>query len=105
LLSTSTGRLTNRTTTAELRAVMQDAYADEPFVHLLPEGTWPRAAAVLGSNACQLQVIADEETGRAAVVTVIDNLGKGAAGQALQCMNVMFGLPETTGLSICGIAP
>jgi N-acetyl-gamma-glutamyl-phosphate reductase len=106
LLASSTGRLTSRTTsTDDLRAVMEEAYAVEPFVHLLPEGTWPHAAAVLGSNACQLQVIADDETGRAAVVSVIDNLGKGAAGQALQCMNLMLGIPETTGLSICGIAP
>jgi N-acetyl-gamma-glutamyl-phosphate reductase len=106
LLATSTGRLTDRaTTTAELRAVMEDAYSDEPFVHLLPEGTWPHAAAVLGSNACQLQVVADEETGRAAVVSVIDNLGKGAAGQALQCMNLMLSIAESTGLSVCGIAP
>jgi N-acetyl-gamma-glutamyl-phosphate reductase len=106
LLATSTGRLTDRaTTTAQLRAVIEAAYSDEPFVHLLPEGTWPHAAAVLGSNACQLQVVADEETGRAAVVSVIDNLGKGAAGQAVQCMNLMLGVAETTGLSVCGIAP
>jgi N-acetyl-gamma-glutamyl-phosphate reductase len=106
LLATSTGRLANRaTTTAQLREVMEAAYADEPFVHVLPADSWPHAAAVLGSNACQLQVVADEQTGRAAVVSVIDNLGKGAAGQALQCMNLMLGIPETTGLSICGIAP
>jgi N-acetyl-gamma-glutamyl-phosphate reductase len=106
LLATSTGRLINRaTTTAELRAAFEGAYADEPFVHLLPEGSWPHAAAVLGSNACQLQVTVDEQTGRAAVVSVIDNLGKGAAGQAVQCMNLMLGIPETAGLSICGIAP
>ena len=106
LLATSTGRLTDRaTTSAELRAVMEDAYSAEPFVHLLAEGTWPHAAAVLGSNVCQLQVVADEETGRAVVVSVIDNLGKGAAGQAVQCMNLMLGIAESTGLSVCGIAP
>jgi len=106
LLATSTGRLTDPAiTTDQLREVVHAAYADEPFVHLLPEGSWPHAAAVLGSNACQLQVVADDETGRAAVVSVIDNLGKGAAGQALQCMNLMLGFPETSGLSICGIAP
>ena len=58
-----------------------------------------------GSNACQLQVTADPATGRAVVVSAIDNLGKGAAGQAVQCMNLMLGLPETTGLSACGVAP
>ncbi len=106
LLATCTGRLVSRTTsTADLRAAFEQAYAGEPFVHLLPEGSWPHAAAVNGSNACQLQVVADEATGRAAVVSVIDNLGKGAAGQAIQCMNLMLGLPETIGLSACGIAP
>ena len=106
LLSTCTARLAKReTTTAHLRAAFERAYADEPFVHLLPEGTWPHAAAVNGSNSCQLQVTADPATGRAAVVSVIDNLGKGAAGQAVQCLNLMLGLPETTGLSVCGVAP
>jgi N-acetyl-gamma-glutamyl-phosphate reductase len=106
LLSTGTGRLTDRaTTTEQLRDALERAYADEPFVHLLPEGTWPRAASVSGSNACQVQVAADEASGRASVVAVIDNLGKGAAGQAVQCMNLMLGLPEMTALSICGVAP
>jgi N-acetyl-gamma-glutamyl-phosphate reductase len=106
LLSTCTARLVDRsTTTGQLRAAFERAYGSEPFVHLLPEGSWPHAAAVNGSNACQLQVTADPETGRAAVVSVIDNLGKGAAGQAVQCMNLMLGLSEATGLSVCGVAP
>jgi N-acetyl-gamma-glutamyl-phosphate reductase len=106
LLATCTGRLADPSIgTAQLRAAFEKAYADEPFVHLLPEGSWPRAAAVHGSNACHLQVVADQATGRAAVVSAIDNLGKGAAGQAVQCLNLMLGVPETTGLSVCGIAP
>ncbi len=106
LLATCTARLVDRTTTTEqLRAAFERAYVHEPFVHLLPEGSWPHAAAVNGSNACQLQVTADPATGRAAVVSVIDNLGKGAAGQAVQCMNLMLGLPESTGLTACGVAP
>jgi N-acetyl-gamma-glutamyl-phosphate reductase len=106
LLATCTAKLADpATTTAQLRGAVGQAYADEPFVHLLPEGTWPRAAAVNGSNACQLQVTADPATGRAAAVSAIDNLGKGAAGQAVQCMNLMLGLPETTGLTACGVAP
>jgi N-acetyl-gamma-glutamyl-phosphate reductase len=106
LLATCTGRLADPATSiAQLRAAFERAYAAEPFVHLLPEGSWPHAAAVNGSNACQLQVTSDPATGRAVVVSAIDNLGKGAAGQAVQCMNLMLGLPETTGLSACGIAP
>jgi len=106
LLATCTGRLSSPDiTTDQVRAALERAYGDEPFVHVLPEGRWPKAASVLGSNACQVQGIVDAQTGRAVVVSAIDNLGKGAAGQALQCMNLMLGLPETTGLSVCGVAP
>jgi N-acetyl-gamma-glutamyl-phosphate reductase len=88
---------------ADLRAALHDAYADEPFVHLLPEGRWPHTAATLGSNACHVQVGTDGS--RAVVVSAIDNLGKGAAGQAVQCANLALGLPETAGLTSNGVAP
>ena len=81
------------------------AYADEPFVHVLPEGRWPHTAGTLGSNSCHLQATVDVDSGRLIVVSAIDNLGKGAAGQAVQCANLMLGLPETTGLSTFGVAP
>ncbi|WP_433349550.1 N-acetyl-gamma-glutamyl-phosphate reductase [Micromonospora sp. CA-111912] len=87
------------------RAVLAEAYADAPFVHVLPEGAWPHTAATLGSNSCHLQAGVDVDSGRVIVVSAIDNLGKGAAGQAVQCANLMLGLPETTGLSVWGIAP
>ncbi|MFI6226928.1 N-acetyl-gamma-glutamyl-phosphate reductase [Micromonospora echinospora] len=87
------------------RAVLVEAYADAPFVHVLPEGRWPHTAATLGSNSCHLQATRDVDTDRVIVVSAVDNLGKGAAGQAVQCANLMFGLPETTGLSVWGIAP
>ncbi|MEH1013341.1 N-acetyl-gamma-glutamyl-phosphate reductase [Micromonospora sp. CPCC 206060] len=87
------------------RAVLAGAYADSPFVHVLPEGAWPHTAATLGSNSCHLQATVDVDSGRVIVVSAIDNLGKGAAGQAVQCANLMSGLPETTGLSVWGIAP
>jgi N-acetyl-gamma-glutamyl-phosphate reductase len=74
-------------------------------VHVLPEGRWPVTAATAGSNACQLQVAVDADAGRAVVVAALDNLGKGAAGQALQCANLALGLPETAGLSASGVAP
>ncbi|SCG75405.1 N-acetyl-gamma-glutamyl-phosphate reductase [Micromonospora inositola] len=87
------------------RAVLTAAYADTPFVHVLPESAWPRTAATAGSNSCHLQATVDVDSGRVIVVSAIDNLGKGAAGQALQNANLMFGLPETAGLSVFGVAP
>ena len=80
-------------------------YQNEPFVHILIEGQWPGTSATFGSNAAQLQVAADQHAGRAVVVSAIDNLGKGAAGQAIQNANLMLGLPETAGLSALGVAP
>jgi len=98
---------TARTTVSEdaLRAALQEQYADEPFVHVLPAGRWPVTAATVGSNACHLQVAVDADAGRAVVVAALDNLGKGAAGQALQCANLALGLDETAGLSASGVAP
>ena len=89
----------------DLRAALSKAYADETFVRLLPEGTWPATAATVGANTALLQVALDEHAGRAVVVTAIDNLQKGAAGQALQCANLMVGLPEDLGLSVWGVTP
>lgn len=90
---------------AQARAVYQKAYADEPFVHLLPEGIWPTTAATLGANTVHLQVTVDADARRLVVVAAIDNLTKGTAGAAVQCMNLAVGLPETTGLPMNGVAP
>ncbi|WP_405093642.1 N-acetyl-gamma-glutamyl-phosphate reductase [Micromonospora sp. NBC_01392] len=90
---------------ADPRAVLADAYADAPFVRLLPEGAWPHTAATAGGNSCHLQATVDTDSGRVVVVSAIDNLGKGAAGQAVQNANLMAGLPETTGLSAYGVSP
>ncbi|MEU2984471.1 N-acetyl-gamma-glutamyl-phosphate reductase [Micromonospora aurantiaca] len=90
---------------ADPRAVLAAAYADAPFVHVLPEGSWPHTAATAGSNSGHLQATVDVDSGRVIVVSAIDNLGKGAAGQAVQNANLMVGLPETTGLSVFGVAP
>jgi N-acetyl-gamma-glutamyl-phosphate reductase len=98
---------TARTSASEeaLRAALTARYDDEPFVHVLPPGRWPHTAATAGSNACQLQLAVDADAGRAVVVAALDNLGKGAAGQALQCANLALGLPETAGLTASGVAP
>ena len=90
---------------AQIRDVLAAAYDDEPFVHLLPSGQQPRTAMTAGSNSAHLQAEVDLDSGRIIVTSAIDNLGKGAAGQALQDANLMLGLPETAGLAIDGIAP
>jgi N-acetyl-gamma-glutamyl-phosphate reductase len=87
------------------RAAYAKAYADEPFVHLLPEGQWPTTAAVLGANTVTLQVAVDPDAGRLVVVAAVDNLTKGTGGAAVQCANLALGLPETTGLPLVGVAP
>jgi len=106
ILATCTARLSDPATpAAALRDALGAAYAGEPFVHLLPEGRWPTTAATLGSNAVHMQAAADAHAGRAVVVAAEDNLGKGAAGQAIQAANLMLDLPETAGLTTQGVAP
>jgi N-acetyl-gamma-glutamyl-phosphate reductase len=109
ILATSTARLAPAVAesghaTSVLRAAFADAYGGSPFVHLLPEGQWPATAAVYGSNGAHIQVAADPHAGRAVVISTTDNLGKGAAGQAVQIANLMLGLPETAGLTTHGVA-
>lgn len=86
-------------------AAYVEAYADEPFVTVLPQGTWPVTAAIVGSNMVHVQVTVDEAAGRLIAVSAIDNLTKGTAGGAVQSMNLACGLPETTGLPTIGVAP
>jgi N-acetyl-gamma-glutamyl-phosphate reductase len=88
-----------------LRDTLAAAYNGEPFVHLLAEGRWPSTGPTAGSNAAHLQVAADSHAGRAIAVCALDNLGKGAAGQAIQIANLMLGLPETAGLTAYGVSP
>jgi N-acetyl-gamma-glutamyl-phosphate reductase len=87
------------------RETLASAYASEPFIHVLPEGRWPSTASTAGSNAVHLQAAADAHAGRAVVVAALDNLVKGAAGQAVQIANLMLGLPEAAGLTANGVAP
>lgn len=105
ILVTVTARPAGGASLADARAALAAAYASEPFVHLLAEGWAPHTAATLGSNCAHLQVYTDTDSGRIVVVSAIDNLGKGAAGQAVQNANLMLGLPEPAGLSTNGIAP
>ena len=109
ILATCAARLASPelSTTAgpQLRDALTAAYDGEPFVHVLAEGRWPATGPTLGSNAAHLQVAADTHTGRAIVICALDNLVKGAAGQAIQIANLMLGLPETAGLTAHGVAP
>ena len=106
ILATCTARLASKRTDAKaLGRALRHYYDDEPFVTVLQDGQWPATGAVAGSNGVRLQVAADPRAGRAVVVAAIDNLGKGAAGQAVQIANLMLGLPETAGLTTHGVAP
>lgn len=105
ILATATARARPGTSAAQVRAAWEDAYADEAFVHVLPEGRWPRTKDVAGSNAVHLQVALDERVGRVVAVAAVDNLVKGTAGAAVQGLNLALGLPEGAGLSAVGLAP
>ena len=105
ILATSTAPIVPGVSDAEIRAAWQDAYGDETFVQLLPEGHFPRTADVLGANTALIGVAIDRAAGRVTVVTAVDNLVKGTAGAAIQSMNLALGLPEDRALSVNGVAP
>lgn len=90
---------------SDLQAVFEAHYAKEPFVDVLPAGTYPQTRSVRGSNMCQLAVTVPQDRNMVVVTAVEDNLVKGAAGQAVQCMNIMFGLDERMGLAFPGLLP
>jgi N-acetyl-gamma-glutamyl-phosphate reductase len=105
ILAVNTVQVSSRFSVEYLRDVYQDAYGDESFVELLPEGEFPATASVLGSNSAQIGLSFDEHSGRAVIVCAIDNLVKGTAGAAIQSMNIALGLTEQTGLTNIGLAP
>ncbi|MGN6780947.1 MAG: N-acetyl-gamma-glutamyl-phosphate reductase [Marmoricola sp.] len=105
ILATATATLRSGVGPDDVRAAYEKAYADEAFVHLLPPGLWPATQSVLGSNSVHLQVAVDGAAGRLVAVGAVDNLVKGTAGAAVQCLNLALGLPEETGLTTVGVAP
>lgn len=105
IIATCTAKAVSGVTAESVRAALVAAYADEPFVTVLPEGAWPQTSSVAGTNSVHLQAAFDEHSGRVVVVSALDNLGKGAASQAVQNANLMLGLEESAGLSKDGIAP
>ncbi|MFC4077432.1 N-acetyl-gamma-glutamyl-phosphate reductase [Salinithrix halophila] len=92
-------------TTKKLREMLADTYAGHPFVRLRSEGEWPRTKQVQGSNFCDIQAQVDSRTGMIVAAAAIDNLMKGAAGQAVQNLNLMMGWPETAGLQLHPVYP
>lgn len=102
ILTTAYFTLKQDLSTEQVLHLFREFYADEPFVRIRPAGDLPATKQVAGSNYCDIGLQVDRRTGRVLVVAVIDNLVKGAAGQAIQNMNLLFGLPETTGLINAG---
>lgn len=105
ILATSTAPIADGVSDAQIREAWEAAYGDETFVHLLPEGHFPRTADVVGANTALMGLAIDRGANRVVVVTAVDNLAKGTAGAAVQSMNLALGLPEDRGLSVNGVAP
>jgi len=105
LLATVTAALTPGVGAESVAGAYRAAYDTEPFVTVLPTGSWPWTGHVLGENTARLGVAVDARTGRVTAACAIDNLGKGAAGQAVQAANAAVGLPEGTGLSTAAVYP
>jgi N-acetyl-gamma-glutamyl-phosphate reductase len=105
ILSTIYVRAANGRTPEDLHATLMAAYAKERFVHVLPLGEVPQTRHVRGSNLTFIGVVKDRVAGRAIIVSALDNLVKGASGQAVQCMNLMLGFPESLGLEQVALFP
>lgn len=105
ILATSSAPIVGDATDAQIRAAWEDAYGEETFVQLLPEGRFPRTADVLGANTALMGLAVDRAANRVTVITAVDNLVKGTAGAAVQSMNLALGLPEDRALTVNGVAP
>ncbi|WP_458415319.1 N-acetyl-gamma-glutamyl-phosphate reductase [Schinkia sp. CFF1] len=105
IMATIYGKAKNDITIDQLHEIYQEAYKNKPFVRVRPKGVFPSTKEVYGSNYCDIGLSYDERTGRIMVVSVIDNLVKGAAGQAIQNLNIMMGLDEMTGLHFVPVYP
>jgi N-acetyl-gamma-glutamyl-phosphate reductase len=105
ILAVVTAEVAPGVTAANLHAAYAIAYGDERFVNLLPLDEFPRSGDTLGANTCLVGLNLDEKTGRATIITALDNLTKGTAGAAIQSANIALGLPEGMGLSVNGVAP
>lgn len=105
ILATCTAPVADGVTEVDLHRVLDTMYGDEPFINLLPRSQWPATAMTIGTNVIALQATLDERTQRAIVIAAVDNLTKGTAGAAVQCMNLALGFDETLGLPLIGVSP
>ena len=105
ILATASAPAKDGVEAGDVRAAYERAYAAEPFVRVLPEGTWPQTKAVLGANVLHVQATLDPRARRVVAIGAMDNLAKGTAGGAVQSMNIALGLDEAEGLSTVGVAP
>jgi N-acetyl-gamma-glutamyl-phosphate reductase len=105
ILTTLYVNLTKKMKTEEVLKILKEGYSKEPFIRIYPKGKIPNTKDVRGSNYCDIGIIVNEMDGRAVIVTAIDNLVKGASGQAIQNMNIMLGFPETMGLDVLPLSP
>jgi N-acetyl-gamma-glutamyl-phosphate reductase len=105
ILSTVYANVVGEPTEETLYDVLREAYADEPFVRVLPQGELPSTGRLRGTNFCEVALKLDERTRRVVVISALDNLGKGASGLAIQNANIMLDLEETTGLMGPGLFP
>ena len=105
LFTTASVPVTDGATSRDLAAIYREFYAGEPFVRVADEGTRPTTRGVVGSNFCDVAVVADARTGRATCVSALDNLGKGGAANGVQNLNAMMGWDERTGLDACPVYP
>jgi len=103
ILATITSKLKGSPTSEEVHKVYSKYFADSPFVSIMPIGSMPQTAATLGTNKVLMQVAVDSHTNRLVVSVALDNLGKGAAGQAIQNANLMSGFPQDLGLDQLGV--
>ncbi len=103
IVSTIHATLTAGWNEQRVRAKLHEAYNEQPFVRLLPAGAWPNVSAVQRTNFCDIALAVDESRSHLILASAIDNLVKGAAGQAVQCMNIRFGFPQTAGFGGAGI--
>lgn len=105
ILATVVAPLHEGVTEDDVQSTYRTAYADEPFVYVLPTGQWPETKSVLAANTVHIQATADLRSHKLVAIGAMDNLAKGTAGGAIQSMNLALGLPETTGLTAVGVAP
>jgi len=105
ILTTIYVNLNKKIKTEDALSIFQEYYRGEPFIRIYPKGKIPNTKDVRGSNYCDIGVIVNESDSRAVIVTAIDNLVKGASGEAVQNMNIMLGYPETMGLDVLPLFP